>query len=59
MKNSTVMIIMFPDNSEETVRKMQVIARVINNGGAIFIEPDETENAGFIDWSDDDELPMF
>ena len=59
MKNSTVMIIMFPDNSEETVRRMQDIARVINSGGTIIVEPDETENDGFIDWSDDDELPMF
>ena len=45
MSDSRIMVIAFPDNSEESKRKMDAIMRIISNGNASVLpmEPDEED----------------
>ena len=49
MDDSRIMVIAFPDNSEDSKRKMEAIIRIINDGSASVLrvdldeEPDEED----------------
>ena len=47
MDDGRIMIIAFPDNGEDSKRKMEAIIRIINDGSASILpmEPDEEEES--------------
>ena len=49
MDDSRIMVIAFPDDSEESKRKMETIMRIINDGSAsvLMMDLDEEENPTF------------
>jgi len=55
MENSLFMVIMFPDNRAETVRKMQAIMQFIDELNSLTRDPDASAGVKFLD---DDDLPF-
>ena len=55
MENSLFMVIMFPDNRAETVRKMQAVMQFIDELNGSIHDPDADTGVTYLD---DDDLPF-
>jgi len=55
MESSIFMVILFPDNHAETIRKMQAVMQFIDELGGFIIEPDEDTDDSFFN---DNNLPF-
>ena len=55
MENGMFLMIMFPDSSEETVRKIQTVMELIDELGGFIVDQDEDTDDCFID---EDDLPF-